>query len=90
MSAELQTRARAFLARAIPAGIGYVPDSIAERFIRTYAIEGRLPEDPDTMELLGLAASESCAMADQLKDETAAEYFRESSRILESILAERI
>jgi hypothetical protein len=90
MSTELQARAKDFLQRAIPEAIGYVPNSIAERFIRTYAAEGELPEDADTMELLGLAAEESCSMADQLKDPKAVEYFRESSAILESMLAERI
>jgi len=90
MSIELQARARSFLARTIPEGIRYVPNSIAERFIRMYANEGGLPQDEDTMELLGLAAMESCAIVDRLKDGPAREYFRESSAILESILAERI
>jgi hypothetical protein len=90
MSAELQTRAKDFLQRAIPESIGYVPNSIAERFIRIYAAEGELPEDADTMELLGLAAAQSSSMTEQLKDPKAVEYFRESSAILESMLAERV
>jgi len=90
MSAELQTRAKAFLARPVPATMNYVPDSIAERFIRVYAQEGQLSEDGEAMELLGLAAMESSAMADQSKDQQVAEYFRESSALLESMLAERI
>jgi hypothetical protein len=90
MSSELQARARSFLDRNIPAEIGYVPNSIAERFIRTYADEGQLSDDPETMELLGLAAMDSRAMLDQLKDSAAMDYFRESSTILESMLAEHI
>ena len=89
MSIELQTRAKAFLKRPIPDGIGYVPGSIAERFIAMYAKKGSLPDDPDTAELLGLAGMESTAMAED-KSGPAAEYFRETSAILESILAERI
>lgn len=70
--------------------MNYVPDSIAERFIRIYAEEGQLSEDDEAMELLGLAATESNAMAEQSKDLEVAEYFRESSALLESMLAERI
>ena len=90
MSAEIQARARSFLNRKIPPGIGYVPDSIAERFIAKYAQEGELPDDAETMELLGLAAMETNTMLDKLEDAEAVDYFRESSAILESILAERI
>ena len=90
MSAELQTRAKDFLARPVPATMNYVPDSIAERFIRVYAQEGQLSEDGEAMELLGLAAMESSAMADQSKDQQVAEYLRASSALLESMLAERI
>ena len=90
MSAELQARARAFLQRPIPEGIGYVPDSIAERFIARYAQAGSLPDDDEAMELLGLACMESSAMADQLTDPMASAYFRESSAILEAMLAERV
>jgi len=90
MSTELQSRAKSFLKRTIPAGVHYVPNSIAERFIKSYAQEGQLPDDAETMELLGLAAMETCSMIDQLKDPAALDYFRESSAILESMLAERI
>jgi hypothetical protein len=90
MCAELQARARAFLKRTIPATINYVPNSIAERLIGVYARDGRLDDDAETMELVGLAAMESSAMADQLTDPAAVEYFRENSAILELMLAERI
>lgn len=88
MSAELQTRAEAFLQRPIPKGLDYVPDSIAERFIATYAKERRLPDDPDLRELLELTCMESSQMADTHADPEVAEYFRESVAILEAILAE--
>jgi hypothetical protein len=90
MSAELQARARAFLQRTIPGAVNYVPDSIAERLIGVYARDGQLPDDAETMELVGLAAMESSAMAEQLTDPAAVEYFEENSAILEMMLAERI
>ena len=88
MSIELQTRAAAFLKRAIPADIDFAPESIAEMFITTYAKRGSLPDDPEGDELLSLACIESRSMAEQLTGQ-AAEYFQESSAILEGILAER-
>jgi len=91
MSAELQARARAFLQRPIPAGIDYAPDSLAERFIATYAARGGLPEDDEAVELLGLACLESSAMSDQLRNDPAAsDYFRENALILERMLAEQV
>lgn len=90
MSAELQQRARAFLKREIPSGIDYVPHSLAENFIATYARRGRLADDDDTAELVGMAGMEASAMADDLKDPAAAEYFRETSNLLEAILSENI
>ena len=90
MSAELQARAIAFLERPIPAGINYAPNSIAERMITTYAKRGGLPDDAEAVELLELAAMESTAMADQLTDPVAVDYFRENAAILEVMLAERI
>jgi hypothetical protein len=49
-----------------------------------------LPGDAETAELLGLAGMDSSALAGQLTDPEAAGYFRESSLILEMMLAERI
>ena len=89
MSAELQARANVFLKRSIPDSIKYVPDSIAERLIATYAKQGCLPDDSDADELLELASMESTAMAGQLRDPVGTEYFRENSAILDAILAER-
>ena len=91
MSVELQARARAFLQRPIPVGIDYAPDSLAERFIATYAARGKLPEDDEASELLELACLESSAISDQFKNEPAAsDYFRENASILEAMLAERV
>lgn len=87
MSAELQRRARAFLERAVPEAISYVPDSFAERFIATYAIEGLLQLDAELSELLGLVLVESRNAAESpLAD--VSEYFGESSAILEAIRKE--
>jgi hypothetical protein len=88
MSAKLQARAKAFLERPIPGGLDYVRDSVAERLIATYAKKGKLPDDPDGPELLELAAMESSQMAETQSDEEVAAYFRESTAILEAILAE--
>ena len=87
---ELQARAKTFLQKPIPQGIDYVPGSIAETLIATYAERGFVPDDAETAELLGLAGMESQAAADRFSDPVAAEYFRETSAILEAILAERI
>lgn len=91
MSSELQTRARAFLQRPIPSGIDYAPDSLAERFIATYAARGGLPEDDEATELLGLACLESSALSEQFSNNPAArDYFQENASILEKMLAERV
>jgi hypothetical protein len=66
------------------------PGSIAETLIATYAERGGMPDDGETAELLELAGMESQAAADRFSDPAAAEYFRETSAILEAILAERI
>ncbi len=88
MSAELRARAKAFLHRAVPEDVPYAPDSIAERLIATYAERGRLPDDPETAELLELAGMESAAMADRMGSTAGAEYFREGAEILQAIQAE--
>lgn len=89
-TSALQDRAKAFLQRPVPDGIRYVPGSIAETLIATYAERGSVPDDSETAELLALAGMESQAAAERLTDPVAAEYFRETSAILEAILAERI
>ena len=86
MSTELRARARAFLNRGIPAGIDYAPDSIAERIIATYANRGRLPTGDENGELIELAHMECSAMADQMTDPSAAEYFRECAGILAALI----
>ncbi len=87
---ELQTRAKAFLQRTIPAEIDYVPGSIAESLIATYAECGHLSLDAETAELLGLAGMESQAAAGRYSNPAAVDYFRETAAILEAILAEGI
>jgi hypothetical protein len=90
ISSDLQARAKTFLQKPIPDGINYVPGSIAETLIATYAERGSVPDDAETAELLALAGMEAQAAADRFSYPAAAEYFRETSAILEAILAERI
>lgn len=85
--ATLQERARVFLERPIPKGITYVPDSFAERFIKKYAAEGKVKNDPESLELIEICATESQEAAKKSTGEEQ-EYFRESAEILKAILAE--
>jgi hypothetical protein len=65
----------------------YVPDSISERFIATYAREGKTDVDAEQEELLAICVLESHRAA-ELKSGEEAAYFRESTEILEAIQAE--
>ena len=87
MSAQLQARAKAFMARPIPQGMPYVPDSISERFLVAYATDGKLDLDPELGELLGICVAEAYNAAGSRTGEEAA-FFRESAEILEAIQAE--
>ena len=87
MSAQLQARAKKFLERPIPEGMPYVPDSISERFIVTYATDGKLDVDPELAELLAICVSEAYNAAASKSGEEAA-FFHESAQILDAIQAE--
>lgn len=56
---NLQRRAKAFLRRPIPAGMDYVPDSIAEHFFVQYAQDGNLMLEPALTEILALIANDN-------------------------------
>jgi hypothetical protein len=83
----LQERARAFLQRPIPEGMAYAPDSISERFIASYAAEGKADLDAELTELLGMCATEARRAA-KAKSGGEAACFRESGEILGLILNE--
>ncbi len=88
MSVPLQKRARAFLERAVPAGLDYVPNSLAERWIKTYAKRGRISVEPATLELMELVIAESQERAGGEPLPEVADYFRESTALLEAIHTE--
>jgi hypothetical protein len=87
MSASLQARARKFLARPIPKGMAYVPDSLSERLIRSYAAGGEDEVDAELAELLDICIFEATDAAENKTGEEAA-YFRECAEILQAIQAE--
>lgn len=87
-SNPLQVRAQKFLELPIPEGMSYVPDSIAERFIREYAETGTVRLDPELGELLEIVVMESPITDDALPNSEAA-YMNESSLILRAILNEQ-
>jgi hypothetical protein len=87
MSAELQARAKAFLDRQIPAEIRYVPDSLSERFLATYAAKGKVDLDGELAEILEICVIEAFHAADS-KAGAEAEYFRECALLLQAIQAE--
>jgi len=88
MSVPLQKRAQAFRERAVPAGLDYVPDSLAERWICTYAKHGRIPLSAATLELMELVIAESQERAGGEPLAEVADYFRESTALLEAIHTE--
>ena len=83
----LRQRCRAFVERPAPAGLGYVPDSIAERILRLTA-EGFGPLDHELAELLELCIPETHAAAEALQGEARA-YLLESAALLEEVAASR-
>lgn len=87
--ATLQERSQAFLNRPIPAELAkkYVPGSLSELFIGTYAADGSL--DAESAELIRIYASESDAAADRYETPEAKEYFGECASILAAIEAEQ-
>jgi len=87
MSAQIQDRAKRFIKQPVPADIDYVPGSIAERLITTYASDGALQRDDETREMTELTLMETDAMVS--KETGAAQaYFHESAEILRAILGE--
>ena len=87
MSARLRTRAKAFVDRPIPEGMSYIPDSLSERFVATYAATGTVDLDPELAEILHLCVLEAFNASDGKIGEEA-EFFRESALILHAIQAE--
>jgi hypothetical protein len=84
MSLELQTRAKAFLARPIAANMVYVSDSIAEQFISAYAEAGKLDLDSESFFLLDICIDEAHKAVLEASGEEDA-YLRESAEILQAI-----
>jgi hypothetical protein len=66
----------------VPPGIGYVPDSIAERIVALTA--RRAPLDPDLLELLSICIPELHAEAESHTGE-ARRYFADCAALLEEI-----
>jgi hypothetical protein len=85
MTKSLQRRAKAFLERPIPDGMPYVPGSISERVIATYATDGKVELAGEMGELLQMCVMEAEFAADS-KSGDEADYFRESAEILGAIL----
>ena len=84
MSAELQARAKAFVARQVPPTLDYAPGSIAERVLQHYADKGTLERDSEYAELLELATAEAARAVDR-HDGDAREYLAEGASILSAI-----
>ena len=87
MSAQLQDRAKRFTKLPVPKSPDYVPGSMAERFIATYASDGKLQPDDETRELLEMIVVEAEDMVSQ-KTGVDQAYFRESAEILRAMLGE--
>ena len=85
MSGSLRERCRAFLERPVPAGVDYVPGSVAETVLRLAA--EATPLDPELLELLELCIPESREAAKRHTGE-ARDYFRASAALLEEIAAQ--
>jgi hypothetical protein len=85
MDKDLQQRCRAFLGKPVPPGVRYVPDSLAERILTSYA-QGLRP-DPGLTELLFICAPESRAAAARHAG-AARDYLLESASLLEAISQE--
>lgn len=86
MTAALRARIRAFLEGEPPAGLGYVPDSIAERILRL-AAAGE-PLDDEMEELLDLCVLETRDAAER-RTGAVRDYLEGSAALLEAIAAER-
>jgi hypothetical protein len=83
---DLRDRAQAFLERPIPDEIQYVPNSIAELFIRNYVSGGEFDD-----EFLGLGDLAAEIMDNEVsthKTPEAKAFFQECKELLEAILDE--
>jgi hypothetical protein len=83
---DLRTRAQNFLDLPIPRGIDYVPDSIAEMFIRNYVVGGDF--DNELTELGEMALISVDEIIDEGLTPDAEEYFHECKEIIAAILKE--
>jgi hypothetical protein len=82
----LRTRAKNFLTQPIPKEIRYVPGSIAELVIETYAAGGKF--DEELLELGELCTMTIDEVVESHVTPEAQDYFRECKSILEAILVE--
>ena len=84
----LQQRAKAFLDMSIPDELApnYVSGSLADMMIASYAAGEKL--DGEAMEMVGLAAMECEAAADNYQTPAAKAYFHECAAILNAIADE--
>ena len=71
----------------IPDGMAYVEDSLAERFIHTYSIDGKMELDPELSELLQIMVMES-EFTENATPGTEAYFMNESAEILQAIYEE--
>lgn len=84
---NLQERAKTFLDRKPPQEIDYVPNSIAELFIRNYVQANKF--DDEFIELGELAMMTADEASNTHSTEDAQAYFSECKSILSEILAEQ-
>lgn len=80
---DLQREAQAFLDRPVPQQINYVPDSIVERLIRSFALGQHF--DDEALELLEICAYELDITAEQFTGD-AKVYFTDCANLVRSIL----
>ncbi|VTR99409.1 hypothetical protein [Tuwongella immobilis] len=83
--ADLAGRIKAFLNRQPPAEVNYVPGSLVEGLMATYAIAGRL--DAEGRLLLGICEAELAKLVAS-KTGPAADYFGECLAIVKAIQEE--
>ena len=86
MAVDLQSRAKAFLERPLPSDLNYVPNSLAESYIRRLAAEGRVDVDPEAAQLLQICAMEAEFAASESGSPARQEYFGETAELLQAIL----
>ena len=87
MSAELQTRARAWIEHPFRRAPEYPHDGMADWFIASYATSGRFDLQPDFAEYLRASFAGAFEAATQKSGDEAA-FFRETALILRAIQVE--